>query len=350
MSNKDWQELIARHEAFLECRPADRPLLGQWTGGYYPAQQFPCGTADWQAGRQLDPSDVRFDRFAADYEALFQAHQAADDDFFYVSSAYWGIPWLEAILGCPVSVVAANCRADAFLIGPGDFAPTAMDLDANPWFEALLRFHAELFRFADGRFPVCPPLLRGPGDVANAMLGGMEFVTGFIDYPDAMKRLLDCAARTRLAVLRRLHAATPAWHGAHAAGGYPSRVWCRRSVAYYQEDSAALLNPRLFREFLLPLADAACETVDVNFIHLHSACLYPLDMLLESKSFDVIQINIDHGGVAPPLAKLLPALRRVQAARRPLLLWGEFAPDDWQLIRRELSPAGLSVQPIVDKN
>jgi hypothetical protein len=37
----------------------------------------------------------------------------------------------------------------------------------------------------------------------------------------------------------------------------------------------------------------------------------------------------------------------VQAARRPLLLWGEFTPDDWQLIRRELSPAGLSLQPIV---
>ena len=178
-----------------------------------------------------------------------------------------------------------------------------------------------------------------------AILGGMGFVTGLIDEPDAMKRLLDHAARTRVAVLRRLHAILPAWHETHAAGGYPSRVWCRRTVAYYQEDSAALLNPRLFREFLLPLARAACETAEVNFIHLHSACLYPLEMLLEDDSFDVIQINIDHGGVAPPLAALIPALRRVQAARRPLLLWGEFTPDDWPLIGHELSPAGLSLQP-----
>ena len=220
-------------------------------------------------------------------------------------------------------------------------------MNADPWLDALLRFNEELVRFAGGRFPVCPPLLRGPGDAASAILGGTGFVTGLIDQPDEMKRLLDYAARTRSAVLRRLHAALPAWHETHAAGGYPSRVWCRRTVAYFQEDSAALLNPRLFRQFLLPLAKAACEAAEVNFIHLHSACLYPLEMLLEDDSFDVIEINVDHGGVAPPLPALIPTLRRVQAARRPLLLWGEFTPDDWQLIRGELSPAGLSLQPIV---
>jgi hypothetical protein len=347
MGNKSCHELIALHEAFLECRPVDRPLVGRWIGGYYPAEQFPRGTAAWRASRRLDPQDVRFDLFADDYESLYQAHLAADDDFFYVGSAYWGIPWLEAILGCPVSVAAANCRAEAFLSDPADFVGGDADLDADPWFAALLRFNEELVRFADGRFPVCPPLLRGPGDVASAMLGGMDFVTGLIDWPDAMKKLLDHVARARLAVLNRLHAILPAWHETHAAGGYPSRVWCRRTVAYYQEDSAALLNPRLFREFLLPLARAACQSAEVHFIHLHSACLYPLEMLLEENFFDVLQINIDHSGVAPPLAALIPALQRVQAARRPLLLWGEFTPDDWQLVRRELNPAGLSLQPIV---
>jgi hypothetical protein len=347
VSNNSRQERIPGHEAFLECRPVDRPLVGLWIGGYYPAEQFPGGTSEWRPRQRLDPQDVAFSPFADDYESLYQAHQAADDDFFYVGSAYWGIPWLEAMLGCPVSVAAANCRAEAFLSDPSGLAGFDSDLDANPWLDALLRFNEELVRFADGRFPVCPPLLRGPGDAASAILGGTGFVMGLIDQPDAMKRLLDCAARTRSAVLRRLQAVLPAWHGTHAAGGYPSRVWCRRTVAYYQEDSAALLNPRLFREFLLPLAGAAREAADVNFIHLHSACLYPLEMLLEDNSFDVLQINIDHGGVAPPLPALIPTLQRVQAARRPLLLWGEFTPDDWQLMRRELSPAGLSLQPIV---
>jgi hypothetical protein len=30
-----------------------------------------------------------------------------------------------------------------------------------------------------------------------------------------------------------------------------------------------------------------------------------------------------------------------------LLLWGEIGPSDWDLLRRELSPVGLSVQPIL---
>ncbi len=347
MSNKSPQALIAGHEAFLACRPVERPLLGLWIGGYYPAEQFPGGTAAWRPGQRLGPQDVHFSPFADDYEFLYQAHRVADDDFFYVGSAYWGIPWLEAMLGCPVAVAAANCRAEAFLGDPRDFAGFDAELNADPWLDVLLRFNEELVRFADGRFPVCPPLLRGPGDAASAMLGGTGFVTGLIDQPNAMRRLLDYVAQTRSAVLRRLHAALPAWHETHAAGGYPSRLWCRRTVAYFQEDSAALLNPRLFREFLLPLANAACETAEVHFIHLHSACLYPLEMLLEDDCFDVLQINIDHGGAAPPLSALIPTLRRVQAARRPLLLWGELTPDDWQLIRRELSPAGLSLQPIV---
>ena len=171
------------------------------------------------------------------------------------------------------------------------------------------------------------------------MLGGMGFVTALIDEPDAMRGLLDRVARTRLAVVERLHAVLPAWQGTHAAGGYPSRVWCRRSVAYYQEDSAALLNPRLFREFLLPLADAACEAAEVNFIHLHSACLYPLDVLLEDTSLRRAADQHRPWGRGAAACGLDSHVAARQAARRPLLLWGEFTPDDWQLIRCELNPA-----------
>ena len=212
--------------------------------------------------------------------------------------------------------------------------------------KTLERFTQELVQFAAGRFPVCPPLLRGAGDAACAMLGGEAFVTGMIDQPESMKKLLEHCARTRLTVLRRLHAMIPPWHGAHAAGGYPSKIWSRRTVAYYQEDSAALLSPRLFREFLLPPARTMRQAAEVNFIHLHSACLYPVDILLEDETFDVIEINLDHDGVSPKVANLIPTFQRIQKAGRPLVLWGDCLPDEWETVRRELSPAGLSLQPM----
>ena len=391
MSAEQPADLIARHEAFLSCGAADRPLVGGWVGGYYPAEQFPRGVSGWARSATLQPEDVSFEAFAKDYEALYQAHRECEDDFFYVGSAYWGIPWLEAILGCDVSVAEANCRAERVLgsaeechphrpagccdgTPPGDAASTAELLrhaiprassdpasvqasavslrsvlvrHQSPWMEALLKFTRELVEFAAGRFPVCPPLLRGAGDAACALLGGEEFVTRLLDEPDEMKTLLTYCGEVRLEVLRRLLEIIPPWHGTHAAGGYPSKVWCRRTVAYYQDDCAALLNPALFREFILPTARQACRAAEVNFIHLHSACLYPVDILLEESEFDVLEINIDHEGAGPAVPDLIGTFQKIQRAGRPLLLWGRCSPDDWDLICRELSPVGLSLQPML---
>jgi hypothetical protein len=347
MSNQSPENLINRHETFLENREVERPLVGHWVGGYFPAEQFAQATSKWQTAMTLQLEDIVFENFADDYEKLYRLHRDCDDDFFYVGSAYWGIPWLEAILGCAVSVAAANCRAEPCLKKAEYADPFAAVLDKNPWMNALEHFTEKLVQFADGRFPVCPSLLRGVGDAACAMLGGEAFVTEMMDEPEAMRRLLEYCTEIRLAVLACLHAIIPDWHGTHAAGGYPSKMWCRRTVAYYQEDSAALLNPRMFREFLLPPMRKMRQAAEVNFIHLHSACLYPVDILLEDTTFDVLEINIDHAGVGASVSKMLPTLKRIQAVRRPLVLWGEFSPDDLELIHRELSPAGLSLQPII---
>jgi hypothetical protein len=347
MSAKGPDDLIDRHEAFLHRRPADGPLVGCWVGGYFPGEQFPRGVSGWPASALLQPQDVSFAPFAADYEALYQSHRACDDDFFYVGSAYWGIPWLEAILGCPVTVAASNCRTEPRWENFDDADSLAVNIETNSWLDALLRFTQDLVEFSRGRFPVSPPLLRGPGDAASAMLGGTAFVIGLLEEPEKMTKLLAHCAAVRLTVLERLAQIIPAWHGTHAAGGYPSKVWCRETVAYYQEDVAALLNPRLFREFLLPPARQACRAAGVNFIHLHSACLYPVDILLEDQTFDVLEINIDHRGAGPAVPQLIETFKKIQQAGRPLLLWGQCSPDDWDLVCRQLSPTGLSLQPMV---
>ena len=181
------------------------------------------------------------------------------------------------------------------------------------------------------------------------MLGEMAYVTGFFDAPATMRELLGLAARTRLAVIERLQPVIPSWHGILAAGGYPSMVWSRRTVAYHQEDSAAVLNPTIFREFLLPALRIGRRAAEVHFIHLHSACLYPVDILLKDESFDVVEINVDHRGMGPPVSELIDTFKKIQAAGRPLLLWGEFSPEEWELIQDQLSPVGLGLQPIVQQ-
>ena len=63
-----WNQRLDRHEAFLKCRSVDRPVIGPWNSGYYPAEQFPSGTAHWQTGAVLRAGDVSFAPFTEDYE------------------------------------------------------------------------------------------------------------------------------------------------------------------------------------------------------------------------------------------------------------------------------------------
>jgi len=347
MSFHSPQSLLPRHEAFLHCEKVDRPLLGAWIGGYYPAEQFPQGHHSWQVGQLLRPADARFEAFHDDYEMLYRIHQEADDDFFYVGSAYWGIPWLEAILGCAIHVGETSCWAEMSRVDSRDLSRPGFDLPDNAWFQCLMRFTQDLVQFAGGRFPVCPPLLRGPGDAACALCGPEAVAMALIDGESWTDELLAGCAKLRLEVLKHLHRVIPAWHGTHAAGGYACKLWTARTVAYYQEDSAAVFNPRLFADHLLPLARLTKRLADVHFIHLHSSCLYLVDALLADDTFSVIEVNLDHPGSSPPLAQYLPALQRIQQAGRPLLLWGEIDPANWDLLQEELSPVGLSVQPIV---
>ena len=136
MSDRPPEDLLDRHEAFLACGQTDRPLVGLWLGGYFPTDQFPVGAAMWADGQSISPDQVRLAPFKVDYERLYQLHHDATDDFFYVGSAYWGIPWLEAIAGCSVRTGRTSCWTQACLsdIQEG----LSVDLDANPWMNCLL--------------------------------------------------------------------------------------------------------------------------------------------------------------------------------------------------------------------
>jgi hypothetical protein len=159
---------------------------------------------------------------------------------------------------------------------------------------------------------------------------------------------LDICAAVRLEVLSRLKTEIPPWHNTHAAGGYPSKVWSKRTLTYNQEDCAAYLGPDIFREFLLPPARKMASAAEVSFIHLHSGCLYPVDILLDDGNYDIIEINIDHEGTAPPLRKLLNVFKKIQQSGKALLLWGQMSDDDIVYLSKELDPSGLSLPPIID--
>ena len=100
------------------CRDMRLSAVPRWTGRCWCGwaatilpTSSPQGHHAWQVGQLLQPDDVRFDAFRHDYETLYRVHREAEDDFFYIGSAYWGIP-LEAILGCAVHAGETSCWAE----------------------------------------------------------------------------------------------------------------------------------------------------------------------------------------------------------------------------------------------
>ena len=181
MSSRSPESLLPRHEAFLRRTRWTGRCSGAWIGGYYPADQFPRGHHAWQVGQLLQPDDVHFDAFRDDYETLYRVHREAEDDFFYIGSAYWGIPWLEAILGCAVHAGETSCWAEMCSVNRTGDAGPCFELADNAWFQCLVRFTQDLLQFAAGRFPVCAPLLRGPGDAACALCGPEAVAMALVD-------------------------------------------------------------------------------------------------------------------------------------------------------------------------
>lgn len=347
MMSPDFSELSRRHRAFLDHAPVDRPLLGIWVGDYYFTTNYPHGVSRWQPGESILPDRVTFEQFIPDYLALADLHERLGDDFFYVGSAYPGVPWMEAIMGCPVYAEHTSAWTAPILETYAQLDALRTPLDASPWFRQLMAITAALVEWADGRFPVNPPLLRGPADTAAALRGAERFVLDFADQPEQVQQLLALCTERRRQVVAAIRQITQPFHGGWAAGGYPSRLWAPgATVLYNQEDAAAILSPRIFRQVLQPLEAAIASDADVAFMHLHSGCLYPARILLDDASYAVIQVNYDHAGTSPRLEAILPVLRDV-IARKPLLLWGEFTMDEMGLLLDELGPSGLSLQPVV---
>jgi len=346
MKARDFVELARRHTAFLSRAPVDRPLLGIWVGDYYFTTHFPRGVSRWQPGDQILPHTVTFEQFVPDYVSLAALHERLGDDFFYVGSAYPGLPWMEAIMGCPVYAGQTSAWTTPILSSYAQLDALREPLTSSPWFNKLMEITTALVEWAEGRFPVNPPLLRGPADTAAALRGAERFVLDFADEPEQVQQLLALCTEKRRQVVKAIQRVTKPFQGGWAGGGYPSRLWAPgATVLYNQEDAAAILSPRIFRRALLPLEAAIASDADVAFMHLHSGCLYPARILLDDPSYAVIQVNYDHAGTSPRLEAILPLLREV-IARKPLLLWGEFTADEMACLLDALGGRGLSLQPV----
>jgi len=190
---------------------------------------------------------------------------------------------------------------------------------ANPWFlrqKAILETGMQASR---GRFLVGMPDLVENMDILAALRDSQKLMVDLIERPGWVKQRLDEINRVYFAVFDAyFDIIRDPWCGnAFSAFG----IWGPGKTAKVQCDAAAMISPRMFREFVVPPLAEQCEWLDYAMYHLDGTQAIPhLDALLEIEALDAIewtpQVSVAQGGDPAwydMYRKILDAGKSVQA-------------------------------------
>jgi hypothetical protein len=263
-----------------------------------------------------------------------------DGDLFRIAQPFVRVPWVEAILGCRVraTIEGGSMRTEAFAAGWDDWAHRSVRHQPD-WLATLLALTRLVIDRVGGSLAVTPTLMRGPCDLAEAVLGPELMCLSMYDRAQELRGFL---AEATDVFIETLHAQLDLI--APVAGGYvnPFGIWAPGTVARTQCDASAILSPAHYREWYLPWDVRICESVDYSIIHLHSVSLHTVEPLLGASLPQAIQVTIETTRGAPSIAELVPTFRRILQSKC-LVIDGQISPSEVACLRAELPQDGLCI-------
>ena len=332
------EELLQRHRAFWNRRAVDRPLVRIDTIGTRIDFASVRAIYGKEAGRAISPAEADPERFLAGV-AWEDVVPPGEADLFDVLPPYVRIPWLEAICGCRVLPHPDSDSIWSDQPDPPPFEPRTVDPDPA-WLGALRR---QITRLAEDDSLPCPTaqtILRGPGDVAEALLGGESLCLAMMDEADWLAPFLAACTDAFIAAAHvQLDAIPPLWGGFFNFFGFWSPAPCVR----IQEDVQRILSPEHYRHWLRPCLERIVRAFPTSMFHIHSGSLHMIDEVTTVPGLGALEVAVDEPPYAPPITESLDDLRRVQT-RVPLFLEGTFSPREVEALVAGLDPAGLALR------
>ncbi len=332
------RELIERHQAFWDRAPCGRPLVRVDTAPVradFPSVECVYGGL---GGETIGPGQADVERFLAcvQWKAMLPPGEA---DLFDVLPPYVRIPWLEAIAGCrvipePVSDSIWSYEPEAPPHEPRHIEP---NLD---WLDALI---AQVERLSGDDGLPCPTghtVLRGPGDLAEAMLGAEVLGVAIADAADWLDEFLaactDLFIRAARAQLDRIR---PVWGGYFNFFGF----WSPEPCVRVQEDVQAILSPAQYRRWLRPCLERIVAQFPYSMFHIHSGSLRMVDEVISVPGLSGLEVAVDEPPYAPAVTEQVGIFRRIQD-RLPLFIEGRMSPEELDVLTGELKPEGLALR------
>ncbi|MBN1557444.1 MAG: hypothetical protein JW951_04790 [Lentisphaerae bacterium] len=328
---------VARWQAFYR-RENEGPLLGYFTDSEFPLHRYRAA-AGLPEDRALRPDDFTVEGYLDDADRLFAAHEACGGDAIWSASAFWGISWLEAALGCPIWADHAAGSIHAETPATFNGAASLPEFDpASPWMVTCAEFLEALSAHAAGRYPLATTRMRGIADLLSALYGGEAFLYAMLEQPDEVDAVCRKLTDFWIAFGKLQLARIPAFHG--GVGSFYYHAWAPAGTVWHQEDAAALLSPDIYDTFIRPCDRRISESFGGCIMHMHPAGFYPVDACLDMPRLTAVELHIDRGG---PSAEALCDTHRRILERKPLLIWGELSAADLDWIFGKLPSRGLAV-------
>ena len=333
--NIDIKERIQRHQAWRLREPVSHALTGLlWEPDIPP---LPAMLDSVGTGSEVKPEHIHPEMFLPYVEGWYQLDRGLVTGSIQPFTPAFGMPWMEAIAGCPVMAHPGSLWAETALESYQSREPFKFDSD-NPWLRKLVEFTREMVRFSAGRFPVALPQMRGPLDILAALRTPAQMCIDIVEDPGAVCDVLAELTDLWIATAQVLLAEIEPFHG-----GYSSRMkmWAPGKTVTPQNDVSTLISPRMYRERVFPFDAKIFKSFPYHSFHMHSTEHHHVETLLSSPELTAIQLTLEHTLGGPPLGKILGVAEKI-LAKKPLIL----VPLDLEsanICLERLPAAGLAV-------
>jgi corrinoid protein of di/trimethylamine methyltransferase len=337
------EDKLRRHRAFLKREPVERPLVGSWLFGFFIDQQYPSVAGAMEPGH-IEPEDIPIDLFLEDVDVLWKAYTELDDDYPLSMGAFYGVPWLEAIMGCPIKFSGTTMWADPCIAEWDQYDWQAPRLEENPWALKLLEFLETLVEHSDGRFACGPTLMRGPADMCAAMRGAGQLGLDLYDHPEEVRRLAAICADVWIEVGRAQLELVPESEEGYLVGCSGLRCWMPEKGIWLQDDAvSSALSPSFYENIFIPQVRRIASAFPMVAFHLHGNYLWPVELLLQVDEIDVLELGYDVG--VCDLEEVMRGWHMIQE-KKPCIAYADATLEEFQWILDRLSPTGLSLQTL----
>ena len=315
-------------------------------------------TPDASGYSRLVAVDDDFSRVVNQADAYLSSHAFLGEAMPSFRPGF-GPDQMAAFLGAPLTISEGSNQtswSEKIVTDWGSFLPLRID-ESNHYFQRMREFHSLAAAHLEGRCLICDIDMHSNVDLLEGLRGAQKLLYDMIDHPDTILKAMSQAGQVYRQVYEELYQ-----YGSRQKWGTTSGLpmYDRGRFNRIQADFIALLNPSMFRRFVLPAIEEEARFLDRSCFHLDGPdALTHLDDLLALRDLDAIEWI--SGAGSRPQIEWPEVLHRIQQAGKIIILHlsaadvkrihGEYAPEllVYSLTTRSVEE-GLELLAWLEKN